>query len=86
MYYFVNECTTSLRRLPYAIADIETITRGLADVGEARSRREAKVGSFKEFWQTASNALSDWPKTTRMCALITAVSLNWALAQWLLWH
>ena len=51
-----------------------------------RCRREAKLGSFKEFWQAASNALSDWPKTTRMCVLITAVSLNWALAQWLLWH
>jgi hypothetical protein len=44
------------------------------------------VGSFKEFWQTASNALSDWPKTTRMCVLITVVCLNWAFAQWLLWH
>jgi hypothetical protein len=47
---------------------------------------EAELGSFKEFWQAASNALSDWPKTTRMCVLITVVSLNWALVQWLLWH
>jgi hypothetical protein len=48
--------------------------------------REAKLDSFKEFWQAAANALGDWPKTTRMCVLITVVSLNWAFVQWLLWH
>ena len=42
------------------------------------------MGSFKDFWQAASNALGDWAKTTRMCVLITAVSLNWALVHWLL--
>jgi hypothetical protein len=47
---------------------------------------EAELGSLKEFWQVASNALNDWPKTARMCVLITTVSLNWALIQWLLQH
>lgn len=42
------------------------------------------MGSFKEFWQAASNALSDWPKTTRMCVLITVLSLNWSLVHLLM--
>jgi hypothetical protein len=45
---------------------------------------EAKLDSFKGFWQAASNALGDWAKTTRMSVLITVISLNWALVHWLL--
>jgi hypothetical protein len=49
---------------------------------------EAKLGSFKEFWQVVSSALNDWAKTTRMCVLITVINLNCATSHWLPqeWH
>jgi hypothetical protein len=41
---------------------------------------------IKEFWQACANALVDWPKTARMCLLITVASLNLALIHWTLGH
>jgi hypothetical protein len=84
-YDLVNERTTSLMRLYNTVAATETNSRRLADVARQR-RREAKLGSFEEFWQAVSNALGDWPKTTRMCILITVISLNWALIHLLIQH
>lgn len=31
-------------------------------------------------------ALKDWQRTARMCVLVTVVSLDWAIAQWLVRH
>ena len=47
---------------------------------------EARLGSFKDIWQVCASALGDWPKTSRMCVLITVVSLNWGLVHRLLAH
>jgi len=85
-YDLVNERTTSLTRLYNTVAATETNSRRLADVARQSLVGRAKLGSFKEFWEAASNALGDWPKTTRMCVLITVISLNWAFVQWLHWH
>ena len=41
---------------------------------------------FKDFWQVCASALGDWPKMTRMCVLITVISLNWSMIHWLLRH
>jgi hypothetical protein len=60
----------------------------LTDSVKQRLAEEAKLGSFKEFWQVASSALNDWAKTIRLCMLITVINLNFAANHWLpqQWH
>lgn len=41
---------------------------------------------WKEMGQTVRDAMRSWPRTYRLCALITVAAVNLGLAQWLVNH
>jgi len=49
-------------------------------------RREEKLEPLTEFRCLIAYALRDWRRTARMCVLVTVITFNWAMAQWLLRH
>jgi hypothetical protein len=67
-----------------AFDGIETIYRGHADLARQKQWGDEMPG--KDFWQIYANALMDWPKTARMCVLISATNLNVALLHCVLAH
>lgn len=78
LYNLVHPCLITL-------ADPETLSRSLPKRG-GKGPEERNVEFFKDFWQVCASALGDWPKMTRMCVLITVISLNWSMIHWLLRH
>lgn len=45
-----------------------------------------RMNLWKEIGQTVRDAMRSWPRTYRLCALITVAAVNLGLAQWLVNH